>query len=236
LAAAIQHDLTGYSIVSVPQSSLLAQLILHCAAAMRNGKPLGKDGVFAENSTTHLLYRSILLPFAKHSDEAECVLGSVRFRRVQARARRASGVTSFKAPPLPVRREKVQQAENPPPRTDPEQFRTALSQARQLAAKSAETTKRVHQMLATIRSGMRRAIWPCRVTQYMRSAPALGKAVLSEQQSEFVLLLARQVQTDPGRYEIVCIARPALLNIAMRSAFSTLHKMHRRLHRRPGKP
>src|SRR3954452_2487831 len=65
LAAAVQHDLTGYSIASVPQSSLLAQLIPHCAAALQSGKPLALDGVFAENAAAHLLYRSILLPFAK---------------------------------------------------------------------------------------------------------------------------------------------------------------------------
>src|SRR5205814_3425901 len=164
---------------------------------------LALDGVFAENATAHLLYRSILLPFAKTSDKAECVLGSLQFRRVQARGRIASGVTRTKAP-LPVRLEQVQPVQNLLSVTYPEQFRTALSHARQHAAKlRAEETTGADQIFAAMRSGMRRAIWPRRVTQCVRSAPAIGKAVLSEQHSEFALLLARRVDATSGRYEIV---------------------------------
>jgi hypothetical protein len=84
LAIAVKRDLTGYPITAVPEGSLLAQLVMHCEEAVRTGKPIALDGLYSAGATEHLLYRSILLPFTRQGEKAECVLGCLRFRSVQA--------------------------------------------------------------------------------------------------------------------------------------------------------
>jgi hypothetical protein len=57
-----------------------------------------------------------------------------------------------------------------------------------------------------------------------RAAAPLGKATLTarQAQSEFVLLLARRVDPELNRFEVVSTAGPLLLNLAMRRAASRL--------------
>src|SRR5262249_34523946 len=176
----------------------------------------------------HLLYRGILLPFTKHADKAECVLGCVQSRRVQARQPAAPDIARAKLPlQLQNRPEQVRQVENPPSVTypDPERVRAALSHARQQAAvrnvEETSRTKRARDVLSALRSSMRWAIRPSGVISSARSVPAIGKAILSQQHSdEFALLLAQRSDAAPGRFEIVSIVSPVLLNLAMRSAFA----------------
>jgi hypothetical protein len=239
LAAGVKRDLTGYSIAAVPQASLLAHVIAHCEEAIVGDKPVGLDGVFSQNPTEHLLYRSILLPFTKHESKAECVLGCLQFRRVPARQPIGSGIA--RAKPLMLRLEQVREAQDTSSVTSPEQFKTVLSRARQQAAMlSAEETRRARRaerMLAAVHSGLRRAIWPTRAVQFVKSAPAIGKAMVPQRHScEFALLLARRIDGEASRYEIVSITNPLLLNMALRSAFIASQKMHRRTRRRRGKP
>jgi hypothetical protein len=104
----------------------------------------------------------------------------------------------------------------------PEQFKAAVARARQQGSMQiaegtpyADGTERI---LGLIQRNVLRAICSESAVQFARSAPAIGKAVLPERHSEFVLLLARCINGEMGRYEIVAEMPPVLLNMAMRSA------------------
>lgn len=227
LAAAVKRDLTGFSIAAVPHPSLLAHLVPHCAEVVQSGKPLVLDGVFTEDSTEHLLYRCILLPFARDGEKAECVLGSVQFRRMQATQSIASTDITRKLP-LIVHTGGVNRVPSPASIAHLEQFKTALSRAREQAtilnAEEATRGKQAEKILSALQRRICRAVWPANVIRFMKSAPAVGKAVMPARDDEFALLLARCVDVKSGRYEIVAVADKALLNMAMRSAAAKLQR------------
>jgi len=222
LAAAVKRDLTGYPITAVPQASLLAQLVAQCEGAVQTGKPIALDGLYSAVEGEHLLYRGILLPFANEGEKTECVLGCLRSRHVQARQALAHSIARTRSL-LPARLEPVRQAAGASSVAYPEQFKTALLRARQQSAllhlEKAPPTRRVEQLLSVLRTRIRQTIWPDSAVQFARSATAIGKAVLAERHhSEFALLLARRLDAQSNRYEIVSVADAALLNLAMRSA------------------
>jgi len=237
LAIAVKRDLTGYPITAVPEGSLLAQLVMHCEEAVRTGKPIALDGLYSAGATEHLLYRSILLPFTRQGEKAECVLGCLRFRSVQARPALAHSMARTKSS-LPARLDQVRETVSPSSVSYPEQFKNVLSRARQAALLNIESTpptKRAGHVLIAMRTRIRRAIWPDSAVQFARSAPAIGKAILGEgHDREFALLLARRIDEQSGRYEIVSVADTALLNLAMRSACAKSQSRSdvRRKHRR----
>jgi hypothetical protein len=241
LAASVQQDFTGYSVAAVQQRSLLTQLISHCAAALQSGRPIGLDGLYAESPTEHLLYRSILLPFAKGGDRAECVLGCLQSRSLQARPSIAPTMMRSKSP-LTMRLEPVPKPSNASSVTYPEQFKAAVSRARQQAnMEIAEGTGRAEaaeRSSGVIQRNVRRAIWSEGAVQVARSAPAIGKAVLPGRDSEFALLLARRIDGEKGRYEIVAEMPSVLLNMALRSVRARSHTSdgHARKRRRKCEP
>ena len=86
--------------------------------------------------------------------------------------------------------------------------------------------------LGVIQRNVRRAIWSEGAAQVARSAPAIGKAVLRGCDSEFALLLARRIDGEKGRYEIVAEMPSVLLNMAMRSVRARSHTSNRHARKR----
>jgi hypothetical protein len=193
LAGQVGRDLTGRGIADVPGSTLLSRVLGHYVEALQRRMPVGVHGRFEAASGKTLLYRGILLPFCSDGGEVTAVLGCYRSRTP------------------------IQPAQAKPAPDEPA---------------GAPLTLSPEQMLAGYRSGKVQALlrlahkvaWPARVLSTARAAAPLGKATLTAQQgqSEFVLLLARRVDPELNRFEVVSTAGPLLLNLAMRRAASRL--------------
>jgi hypothetical protein len=193
LAGQIGSDLTGRGIADVPGSTLLSRVLGHYVEARQRRMPVGVHGRFEAASGRTLLYRGILLPFCSDGGEVTAVLGCYRSR-------------------APIRASQAKPGQDEPA--------------------AAPLTLSPEQMLAGYRSGKLQAIlrlahkvaWPARVLSTARAAAPLGKATLTarQAQSEFVLLLARRVDPELNRFEVVSTAGPLLLNLAMRRAASRL--------------
>jgi hypothetical protein len=83
--------------------------------------------------------------------------------------------------------------------------------------------------LQALKSLARQIALPDRALSSVRAAPPMGKAVvrLDEPASEFVLMLGRRADGDAGRFEVVSVAGPVLLNLALRHAASRLLRPRR---------
>jgi hypothetical protein len=193
LAAQVERDLTGRGIADVPGSTLLSRVLGHYVEALQRRMPVGVHGRFETANGNTLLYRGILLPFCSDAGEVTAILGCYRSRTPIRAGRTSAGPDESAVPPLTL---------------SPE------------------------QMLAGYRSGKVQAIlrlarkiaWPAKVLSTARAATPLGKATLTapQSQSEFVLLLARRVDPQFNRFEVVSTAGPLLLNLALRRAASRL--------------
>jgi hypothetical protein len=193
LVGQVGRDLTGRGIADVPGATLFARVLGHYVEALQRRMPVGVHGRFEAASGKTLLYRGILLPFCSDAGEVTAVLGCYRSRTPIRPAQAASGQDESAGTPLTL---------------SPE------------------------QMLAEYRSGKVQAIlrlarklaWPAKTLSTARAAAPLGKATLTAPQtdSEFVLLLARRVDAERNRFEVVSTAGPLLLNLAMRRAASRL--------------
>src|SRR5262249_24072898 len=76
---------------------------------------------------------------------------------------------------------------------------------------------KARQIVDTVRIAWQRALLACRSTQFIRSAPVIGKAVLQDAaHSDLVLLVALRVEGQGRRLEVVATAHPVLLSLALR--------------------
>lgn len=169
-----------------------------------------------------LLYRGILLPFSTNGNAVDAILGLFRSREARDPARRSlSGMRKAATTlgPEPVAVEETRSV----PAESAIEFRAATKRARQSigSAEIEEQSKvsAVRRLSIAVAGTLRGALWPSRVTQITRNAPAIGRALVWEEaSSEFALLLARRVDAEAGRYEVLSATELLLLNLAMRLA------------------
>lgn len=197
LAAEIGRDLTGRAISDAPASSLLSRVLGHYVEAMQQHKPVGINGRFEAAPGKHLLYRGILLPFSSQAGQVNAILGCYRSRQAQ-RSERPATAAAVEASPLVLGPDELQDG------CRPSKIQALKTLARQVA-------------------------WPDRAASSLRAAPAMGKAVvrLDDAETEFVLMLGRRADGDTGRFEVVSVAGPVLLNLALRHAASRMLRRRR---------
>lgn len=224
LAVETGRDLTGCPISDAPQSSLLMHVAGNFGDAVERRKAITLSGAYFQSPGPQRLYRAILLPFSTDGNTVDAVLGLFRSRAAREPARPLVSTT----PSAPTTRcpelGGVAVAETRSvAAADPVVEHRAVTKGARRSIGNAEIeepsrTSAARRVSSAIADAWRGTLWPSRAVQLTRTAPAIGRAVLWQDAAspEFVLLLARKADMQEGRYEVVAVGEPMLLNLAMR--------------------
>ena len=216
LAAQIGRDLTGQAISSLSQPSLLAEIAEQYSQAVARRRPIGLEGLFTLDVDEHLAYRGVLLPFAKDGSQVDAVLGCVRSRRSRGGGKAATPLQLMPSS-VPVSCDGGAVDGSLPS----EKLRKMLAHARQgVVLAPIEEPRRqswAKELAGVARRSLRRRLWPERMLGCARTAPAIGRSVLGQPtDGEFAVLIARRLDGQSHRYEVIAVADSVVANLALR--------------------